>query len=197
MSSGSSGSKNYKVIGEEAWKKCDKIPGELFTFTYGALVASLFREHPTDIPSVNQQLDRMGHSMGSRLIDEFLARTSLRCGPTVDFRDALEIIAKVAFRQYLNVNATLVRMDEQEAVISLDSDGLGGELVELPDEAVKGGLRYANVLCGMIRGALEMVNVLVECAIVTDPLLSSNSTTTDISIKFVKYLEEELPPSND
>lgn len=197
MSSSSAGGKNYKLIGEEAWKRCDKVPGELFVFTYGALVASLFRDHPTEVPLVNQQLDRIGYSMGTRLIDEFLARTPLRCGPSVDFREAVEVVAKVAFRQYLNVAATLVKMDEKEATISLESDGLGGELVELPEEAIKGGLRYANVLCGIIRGALEMVNVAVECAIVTDPLLNPSATTTEITIKLVKYLEEELPPSND
>ena len=32
------------------------------------------------------------------------------------------------------------------------------EFVELPDEALAGGLWYSNVLCGVIRGALEMVS---------------------------------------
>lgn len=33
------------------------------------------------------------------------------------------------------------------------------EFVELPDDALAGGLWYSNVLCGVLRGALEMVRV--------------------------------------
>ena len=32
------------------------------------------------------------------------------------------------------------------------------EFVELPEEALEGGLWFSNVLCGVIRGALEMVS---------------------------------------
>ena len=31
------------------------------------------------------------------------------------------------------------------------------ELVELPEEAIEGGLWFSNVSCGVLRGALEMV----------------------------------------
>ena len=31
------------------------------------------------------------------------------------------------------------------------------EFVELPEEALEGGLWFSNVLCGVLRGALEMV----------------------------------------
>ena len=34
------------------------------------------------------------------------------------------------------------------------------EFVELPEEALEGGLWYGNVLCGVLRGALEMVSLL-------------------------------------
>lgn len=38
----------------------------------------------------------------------------------------------------------------------LDENPLA-EFVELPEEALDGGLWFSNVLCGVIRGALEMV----------------------------------------
>jgi hypothetical protein len=79
----------------------------------------------------------------------------------------------------------------------MESDGLGGEMVELPELAVKGGLHYANMLCGIIRGALEMVNMSVECSIVSDPLLNPALTMTEIKVKLIKYIEEEMPPSDD
>ena len=33
------------------------------------------------------------------------------------------------------------------------------EFVELPEEALEGGLWFSNVLCGVLRGALEMVRL--------------------------------------
>ncbi len=52
---------------------------ELFTLTYGALVRHLLLdlESPEE---VNKQLDKMGHNIGIRLVDDFLAKTNTtRC----------------------------------------------------------------------------------------------------------------------
>lgn len=44
------------------------------------------------------------------------------------------------------------------------------EFVELPEEALEGGLWFSNVFCGVIRGALEMVRccslalLIAQCA---------------------------------
>ncbi len=40
--------------------------------------------------------------------------------------------------------------------------------MELPAECAE--LRYANLLCGVIRGALQMIQLRVECRIVRDML---------------------------
>lgn len=40
--------------------------------------------------------------------------------------------------------------------LTLDENPLA-EFVELPEEALEGGLWFSNVLCGVLRGALEMV----------------------------------------
>ena len=46
-----------------------------------------------DYAEVNKQLEKMGYNIGTRLIEEFLAKSSLgRCG---DFKDVGEVIAKV------------------------------------------------------------------------------------------------------
>lgn len=42
--------------------------------------------------------------------------------------------------------------------LTLDENPLA-EFVELPEEALEGGLWFSNVLCGVIRGALEMVRI--------------------------------------
>lgn len=41
--------------------------------------------------------------------------------------------------------------------LTLDENPLA-EFVELPEEALEGGLWFSNVLCGVLRGALEMVH---------------------------------------
>jgi hypothetical protein len=40
------------------------------------------------------------------------------------------------------------------------------EFVELPEEALEGGLWFSNVLCGVLRGALEMVWSMFPCLFV-------------------------------
>ncbi len=48
--------------------------------------------------------------------------------------------------------------------LALDENPLA-EFVELPEEVLEGGLWFSNVLCGVIRGALEMVsNRCLQCA---------------------------------
>ena len=42
---------------------------------------------------VNKQLDKMGYNIGTRLIEDFLARSNL--GRCQDFREVGEVVAKV------------------------------------------------------------------------------------------------------
>jgi trafficking protein particle complex subunit 3 len=63
------------------------------TLTYGTLVAQLCADADADYADVNRQLDRMGYSIGMRLIEDFFARSGVqRCR---DFRETGEAVAKV------------------------------------------------------------------------------------------------------
>lgn len=197
--SGTAG-RNWKQIGDEAWKRADKVNGELFALTYGCLVAQLLRDYE-DPAQVNGQLEKMGYALGIRLVDELLARTPV--GRCADFRETAEIV-RLAFRLFLNLQPTITTASDREFVIHLGGgeaggDGLGSEWVELPEAARKGGLHYASLLTGTIRGALEMVHMEVECTIVNDPLLqhggANSPITTDIRVKLVRLLQETLPPA--
>lgn len=60
--------------------------------TYGALVVQLIQDYE-DYEEVNKQLEKMGYNIGTRLIEDFLARSNL--GRCTDFRETGEVIAKV------------------------------------------------------------------------------------------------------
>ncbi len=46
-----------------------------------------------DYAEVNKQLEKMGYNIGTRLIEDFLARSNI--GRCADFREVGEVIAKV------------------------------------------------------------------------------------------------------
>lgn len=125
--------------------------------TYGSLVSQLLKDYE-NVEDVNKQLDRMGYNIGLRLIEDFLAKTSSpRC---LDFKDVAEKI-QTAFKMYLGVNTTISNWStaNDEFSILIDSNPLT-DFVELPDNLTN--LKYCNILCGVIRGALEMVKIFLE-----------------------------------
>ncbi|KAJ1491084.1 trafficking protein particle complex subunit 3 [Baffinella frigidus] len=151
--------KNLARTGEQAFQKMDKINAEVFTLTYGAMVQQLLKDHE-DINEVNAQLDKMGYSIGQRLIDELLAKCNL--GACADLRETAEVMSKVGFKMFLGVAANVAGWNQAETEFSLLlQENPLTDLVELPEELR--GLKYCNVLCGVLRGALEMINLRVEC----------------------------------
>lgn len=53
--------------------------------------------------------------------------------------------------------------------------------MELPP-AYAGELRYSNIVCGVIRGALEMVSLRVSCAFTKDALAGDDATEIRVSL---------------
>jgi len=186
-----SGPKNYAKLGEAAYKDVEKINSELFTLTYGAIVTQLMKDYE-DVEAVNGQLEKMGHNIGVRIIEEFLARSGL--GRCTDFRETAEVLTKVGFKMFLGITAQVQNFDaaKNEFSLILDENPLA-EFVELPDNC--GNLWYSNVLCGVIKGALEMVQMKVEAKFVKDSLRGDDST--EIKVTFISIIEEEVPVGDD
>ncbi|KAK4879850.1 hypothetical protein RN001_007996 [Aquatica leii] len=163
-----------------------KVNSELVTLTYGSLVAQMIKdiENPDD---VNKQLERLGYNMGIRLVEDFLAKTS--SGRCLDLKDTADKIQS-AFRMYLGVQPNVANWSPagDEFSFILDSNPLT-DLVELPEDLKS--LRYCNIICGAIRGALEMVQLDIQSWIVQDQL--KGDSNTEIRVKFIRKLEDAIP----
>jgi trafficking protein particle complex subunit 3 len=215
---GSSGGSNKAAAiatGNALWNRVPKANAELFALTYGALVTEVLRDYGEDVAAVNEQLDKMGHSMGVRCVDEYLAKLSTAAPPCSNFLDTAEVLAKSAFKMFLGITADVV-IHATSLTTSSTVDG-GGEgtteaggteasapsyslilhdnplaiFVELPEQyqgpAAEGQplLEYNSLYCGLIRGALEMLNMRVECTFVKSTLRGDDVNEIKVQLKEV------------
>lgn len=175
--------------------KVEPINAELLTLTYGSLIVRLIKDYEKP-EEINEQLEKMGYNIGIRLIDDWLAKSCLP--PPDTFERAVEIIATQAFPFYLGINkSTFTKVANQDSNLSGENqpeysitfkDNPLNDFVELPEEYR--GLWYSNIICGVIRGALEAINVKVECKFVQDNLRGND--VNEIRIKLIEIIEEKL-----
>lgn len=169
----------------------NKVNADLIKLTYGSLVAQIVKdfERPEE---VNKQLDKLGSNIGVRLVEDFLAHNNIpRC---LDFRQTAERLQQ-AFRFYLGMLPAVGNWSAAGNEFSLlwDQTNPIGDFVELPDNLRT--VQYSRVLCGAIRGALEMVQIDVTVTIVREFLLGD--LTTELRVRFNKRLEDALPVGED
>ncbi|KAK7290821.1 hypothetical protein RIF29_05538 [Crotalaria pallida] len=177
--------------GDTIFANIEHVNVELFSLTYGAIVRQLITDLE-EVDDVNKQLDQMGYNIGVRLIDEFLAKSSV--STCTDFKETAEVIAKVGFKMFLGVTANVVNWnaDGTSCSIVLDDNPLV-DFVELPDTCQ--GLYYCNILSGVLRGALEMVSMKTEVTWVRDMLRGDD--VFELQVKLLKQVSEEYPYKDD
>lgn len=174
-------------VGEVAFSKVEKCNAELFTLTYGAIVQQILKDYE-DVDATNEQLEKMGYNIGIRLIDEFLAKAGVgQCG---NFAETADVIAKVGFKMFLGVTAEVVGASANEFTLQFADNPLA-DFVELPEQYST--LAYSNMLCGVLRGALEMVQVRRRPRNFTHAHPSPDQHTLTIALPSPRRLTDEGP----
>ena len=172
----------------------ERMNAEFLSLTYGSLMVRLIKDYEKP-EEINDQLEKMGYNIGIRLIDDFLAKSCI--DPPKTFDEAISIITNNAIPFYLNVGAKseIIKSDnnlfesnqQNEYKIYFNENPLN-DFVELPDKFK--GLWYSNMICGVIRGAFEAINIKVECKYNKDTL--KGNETNEIRVKLIEIIEEKL-----
>ena len=127
----------------------------------------------------------MGYNIGLRLIEDFFAKSNTgRCS---NFKETAEVVSKaselnlpfcgngqhsdgfrwcqIGFKIFLNITPTIANWtsDNKQFSLLLDENPLA-DFVELPDDGrAQDELWFSNILCGILRGALEMASQRSRC----------------------------------
>ena len=169
--------------GDLAFARMEKVNAELVAIMYGSLVSHLLKTKGKEV--VLADLERIGHSMGTRLVDEFLAKFGTPACQT--FKDSMEVLSKVAMKMFLGIEAELTELGPKSCVVSFAENPLI-DFVERPQELREqpGRFSYSRIYCGMIRGAFEQLHMRVGCEYVKDTLLGDE--TNAIQVEFLGTL---------
>mmetsp|Transcript_1278 Transcript_1278/g.1785 ORF Transcript_1278/g.1785 Transcript_1278/m.1785 type:complete len:216 (-) Transcript_1278:118-765(-) len=194
--------------GHALWAKMPKANAELFALTYGSLVTELIRDYDS-IDEINEQLEKMGFSIGVRCVDEFLAKSEQH-GMTVptcqNLKDTAEVVAKTGFRMFLGISCDVTMAPDGNAFSLFMYDNPLALFVELPktnetsgtsesNAGASGGsaagpkkwkdLKYSNLYCGILRGSLEQINLRVSCEYVRDVLQGEEVNEIRVTLREV------------
>jgi hypothetical protein len=174
------------------WQKQPKANAELFALTYGALIGELLRdiENPR---LIEQELDKMGHSMGIRCMEEFLAKNGDLPETTKQFGETTAELLKTALKMFLGLAVESNSVLEGGNTVTKEMKGFALTFtdnpftifVELPEET---DLQYNQLLAGMCRGMLEVLQFDCACAISKSMMHGNDSY--EVSIVLNQVLQE-------
>ena len=209
---------NTTQIGTLLWQKQSKCNAEFFALTYGALVAELLRDIEDPV-AITNELDRMGHSIGVRCIEEVLAKLSSLSPQQQQLSSAVAMyktfpdtsdLIQTAFRMFMGVPTETKAISDTSYAIAFTDNPLS-IFVELPPSMItttttttassaldastsvtKPTLEYSQLLVGMIRGMLEMLQYDVSCRFMNATMSGGgkNETTNEILVELKQILQD-------
>ena len=173
--------------GDIAFARMEKVNAELVAITYGALVSQLFKAK-SDPKTIESDLKKIGHNMGVRLIDEFLAKSNQV--PCQTFRDVMETLSKIGVKMFLGIHTELTELGPKSYVVSFPENPLN-DFVELPEHLRSISFSYSSLYCGIITGALEQLHMQVNCYFIKDVLRGDDINSIKIDLVGIMRPEDD------
>ncbi|KAL0231987.1 hypothetical protein PCE1_002983 [Barthelona sp. PCE] len=170
---------NVLKASEAAYSKLPKVSSELLTLTYGVFIQQIFKT-TYRIEDVNAKLLEIGQNMGLRIVDDFLSHIVFeRCS---SFTETCQILVGSGFMYFFGVSGTILSWNEENSqCVFLLKHNLLNNFVEIP--AHLEGLKYNNMLCGVIKGALNAINFKVKVEEVESTVYGANDDVFSISLE--------------
>ena len=151
---------------------------------YGTLLVRLTKDIK-DINELNTKIELIGYDIGKRLVDDLIDDIQ-----RVDHSDQNKLMEKLIFQlaqYYLGIIGNYNQTGENEFHLKFPENPIS-LYVELPDSLE--GLCYSNIICGIMRGMLEITGFEVKCELIKDKMKGDD--INDIKITLVKYIEERF-----
>jgi hypothetical protein len=174
-----------KTRNDNALLERKQIKVELLTFTYGTLLVRLTKDIK-DINELNTKIELIGYDIGKRLIDDLIDDYPRGLDPSDQNKLMEKLICQLA-QYYLGIIGNYSQTGENEFHLKFTENPIS-LFVELPESLE--GLCYSNIICGIMRGMLEISGFEVKCELVKDKMKGDD--INDMKIALVKYIEERF-----
>ena len=138
---------------------------ELLTFMYGSLLVRLTKDIK-DINELNTKIESIGYEMGKRLVDDLIDDFP-RGQDLSDQNKLIEKLINQIAQYYLGIRGNYNQVSDTEFHLFFQENPISF-YVELPESL--SNLCYSNIICGIIRGALEISGFEVTCEFVKDKM---------------------------
>ena len=168
----------------DALLETKNIKVELLTFMYGTLLVRLTKDIK-DINELNKRIELIGYDIGKRLVDDLIDDFQ-----RVDQSDQNKLMEKLICQlaqHYLGIIGNYNQVGEKEFHLKFTQNPIS-LYVELPESLE--GLCYSNIICGIMRGMLEISGFEVKCELIKDKMKGDD--INDLKITLEKYIEERF-----
>ena len=167
-----------------------QIKVDLLTFMYGSLLVRLTKDIK-DINELNKKIELIGYDIGKRLVDDLIDDFQRN----LDVSDQNKLMEKLICQltqYYLGIIGKYNQTSEKEFHLVFPENPISS-YVELPESLE--GLCYPNIICGILRGMMEISGFEIQCEFAKDKMKGDD--INDLKITLVKLIEERFIDDED